>query len=372
MRKRRIGWLLWLLFVACLYFFENNGGTRAVLISSVLLPSLSLGWAAYAARKARCTLTAPQQAQKGGQVEIACGIALPRRMVGCVAVAELEIRNPLTGEAAYRKITVSGSGPRGVALSAAHCGCLRVTARQIVLTDWLELGCFPVRGTAECTVPVLPPLYPVRLEPAPQAAQAEDAAARAFPALSGSPESDIRAYVPGDPVGQIHWKLSAKLDQLLVREPVRLRTVSRLLLLETTLPQPMPEQMDAAAEALLSVSRAMAEEGFPHSVCWADGSGRALQWMDIEGPQDAGALRDAVLRSASTLGGESIGRLLNSAEPDLHADRVYLFSPHPDTDALCLLDQNTVTLILPESAGTGSPGDIPVISFSPKEALIPV
>lgn len=372
MRKRRIGWLLWLLFAACLYFFENNGGTRAVLIASILVPCLSLGWAAFAAKKARCTLTAPQQAQKGGQAEIACGIAFPRRMAGCAAVAELEISNPLTGEAERREITVSGPGPRGVALSAAHCGCLRVAARQIALTDWLELCRFPLRGTAECTVPVLPSLYPVRLEPAPQAAQAEDAAARAFPALSGSPESDVRAYVPGDPIGQIHWKLSAKLDQLLVREPVRLRSVSRLLLLETALPRPMPEQMDAAAEALLSVSRTLAEEGFPHSVCWADGPGRALQWMDIESPQEADALRDAVLRSASIPGGESIGRLLKSAEPDLHADRVYLFSPHPDTDALCLLDQNAVTLILPESAEAGSPGAIPVISFSEKEALITV
>ena len=29
---------------------------------------------------------------------------------------------------------------------------------------------------------------------------------------------DVRAYLPGDPVNRIHWKLSAKKDELLVRE----------------------------------------------------------------------------------------------------------------------------------------------------------
>ena len=40
MRKRWIGWALWFLTAGCLYFFENNTGTRIVLICSMLLPLL--------------------------------------------------------------------------------------------------------------------------------------------------------------------------------------------------------------------------------------------------------------------------------------------------------------------------------------------
>ena len=32
---------------------------------------------------------------------------------------------------------------------------------------------------------------------------------------------DVRSYLPGDPVNRIHWKLSAKRDELLIRETVR-------------------------------------------------------------------------------------------------------------------------------------------------------
>jgi len=38
MLKRWIGFGVWLLFAACLYFFENNTGTRVVLLCSLLLP----------------------------------------------------------------------------------------------------------------------------------------------------------------------------------------------------------------------------------------------------------------------------------------------------------------------------------------------
>ena len=34
----------------------------------------------------------------------------------------------------------------------------------------------------------------------------------------GDPGSDVRQYVPGDPAGRIHWKLSARFDELLTRE----------------------------------------------------------------------------------------------------------------------------------------------------------
>ena len=36
---------------------------------------------------------------------------------------------------------------------------------------------------------------------------------------------DVRAYLPGDPVNRIHWKLSAKRDELLVREQAQDRIV---------------------------------------------------------------------------------------------------------------------------------------------------
>ena len=49
MKKRCLGYAVWLLMAACLYFFENNTGTRVVLALSLaapLVPALRRVWRA--------------------------------------------------------------------------------------------------------------------------------------------------------------------------------------------------------------------------------------------------------------------------------------------------------------------------------------
>ena len=47
---------------------------------------------------------------------------------------------------------------------------------------------------------------------------------RTFALREEDDPGDVRAYLPGDPVNRIHWKLSAKREELLVREQARGRT----------------------------------------------------------------------------------------------------------------------------------------------------
>lgn len=105
MIKRWIGYGAWLLLAACLYFFENNTGTRVVLLCSLLLPMVPVLRAAF---------FSPDEPEKD------------------------ETRESLT--------------------------------------------------------------------------------VRTFDAQEPEDSGDVRRYVPGDSVRRIHWKLSARKDELLVRE----------------------------------------------------------------------------------------------------------------------------------------------------------
>ena len=60
MIRRRIGYLCWLLTAASLYFFENNTGTRAVLLASILVPAFSVFCAYRTVKKASVSLRAPE------------------------------------------------------------------------------------------------------------------------------------------------------------------------------------------------------------------------------------------------------------------------------------------------------------------------
>ena len=74
---RWIGYLCWLLAAAALYFFENNTGTRAVLLASTLIPAFSIAFAAWTAKKASCRLLVPEKANKGETVSCGCALSGP-------------------------------------------------------------------------------------------------------------------------------------------------------------------------------------------------------------------------------------------------------------------------------------------------------
>ena len=68
MIRRRLAYALWLIAVSALCFFENNTGTRAVLIASLILPSSSILCAWMASRRAAFSLSAPDVCQAGEDV----------------------------------------------------------------------------------------------------------------------------------------------------------------------------------------------------------------------------------------------------------------------------------------------------------------
>ena len=105
MIRRRIGYAVWLMLTACLYFFENNTGTRVVFFGSLLFPLIP---------SLRTLFFSPDEAKSGNT--------------------------------------------------------------------------------------------------------AENMSVKSFVRLETEEPGDIRTYMPGDPIRRIHWKLSAKKNELLVRE----------------------------------------------------------------------------------------------------------------------------------------------------------
>ena len=72
---------------------------------------------------------------------------------------------------------------------------------------------------------------------------------RTFAGREEEDSGDVRAYLPGDPVNRIHWKLSAGRDELLVREQARNKTAEEP---ETTaVPEAGQPAADSAKKRLL-------------------------------------------------------------------------------------------------------------------------
>ncbi len=346
MISRRLGYLCWLLSAAALYFFENNTGTRAVLLASVLIPAFSVACAAWTAKKTSCSLCVQEKANKGETVSCGCIHSGPWTKTGCALSCRVRWENLLTHETGGWEMW---DGERAFSVSCIHCGTLSISADKVMARDWLGLAFFPCEALSHVSLLILPEMYPVsvHLSDRHSSSWREDRPGQADWDGSEMQNSGVREYVPGDPVRRIHWKLTSKMDRILIREEDRPAAGSVLLLLETAGYGNEPEDMDGTVEALLSVSRTLTEEGALHSVCWRDQDG--LQWLEIACWEDHVSMREALLSAQADETGESIGTLFSRAFPEFRADYVVLFSPGPDTDALSLRETGAVTLALPRS-----------------------
>ena len=306
MWKNRLLYGVWLLAAVLLYFFENNTGTRAILVTSLLLPAVSVCCAAISAHRLSLALDAPEQCAAGGSVliRLSVGWLLPL----AVLCGELCAHNRLTGERLQNTIFLSA--PTAFELHAAHCGMMEWTLCETSVRDLFGLCRFSASPCGAAHTLVFPRLFPMRVAFADGetvSAQGEQWSATR-PGFDPSETFAIREYAPGDPIRQIHWKLSSKTDTLMLRElglPVAEET---LLLLDGSAADDHADAaaMDAAVTVMLSLSHALAAQGTVHSVCWRAAPSSALQFCDVLSEAGFAAMRKQLLATAFTEAAEDI------------------------------------------------------------------
>lgn len=309
MIKRRIFWLLWLAAAVVLYFFENNTGTRIVLASSLLIPLFSIFCAMLFAEHIHFEISTPKSVQKGEAFSLIGKVRGSFLSAACLPFASVFIENPLTGE------TVSSERfpfdrENDIRFRSDHCGSLVIRLKDCAVEDRFGLFRFPVPENAfeEKRVMVYPELSAVRIDRGHDSEGNEEVGSVSVGpgGVDLSSYSGIRDYVPGDPVRQIHWKLSVKTDRLLLRESEKETSSGLMLWLETSADVLDPEKMDRAAVRLLSVSRSLCEACCPHQVSWFDHAREQTEEAFVASPPDFDQMEKQLL-SAKSGSGRNVG-----------------------------------------------------------------
>ncbi|MBR0139769.1 MAG: DUF58 domain-containing protein [Firmicutes bacterium] len=296
MRKRWMGLALWLAAAALLWLFENNAATLTVLAASALLPLISIALAKGGAGGMSLSLTLPDEAQKGSALKafLSAGKLRPFFRVS----GRVSCLNGLTGERSETEFSrIPGRRPFEFDIYAKRCGTLRFTAKARA-EDFFGLWRSKPLGCEEEFLTVEPRLFlpSVTLEESTTVISEGEAYSQTRPGSDPSETFAIREYLPGDPIRQIHWKLSQKSDELLVRE-LGLPVVNHsLLVLRNLLGEGEsvdPAKADAMAEVFLSISHALVGEGIVHAAAFAEAGQFAAR--EIASEEDLSALKSDVL-----------------------------------------------------------------------------
>lgn len=310
---------LWLALALAVTFVlavaHRNDFIRFLLGFEVLLTVALLADRAVLRRKITGRLRLPEEiVYRGAPFSVEVALQNTGRLPAPEVRVEVWCRDCFTGKteglSGVAMLDGMGRATLRFQLDAAHCGALEFRLRRV--TVWDHLGVFSGRcpslgGEAECSVlPSVPPDTDAAGGGWQRTGEGETSAQR--PGDDPGDTYDIRPFRAGDALRRVHWKLSAKTDELMVRdfgEPMEPAT--RLVLGLRREGETLSRgQWDAFLDRVAQVSAGLLEGGYAHEVIWWDGSGSALRRMPVTGEAERERMLCALLRAA-TYRGEDIG-----------------------------------------------------------------
>ena len=293
--------LLWLLCIPALtgaLVIAPHVGVLAVLILFVAAPAVSWLMLVLTRKKIGISLTAPGVAGKHMAFSLEAQMAGDTRLPLGKTVMWLQLTNAVTGETRKERVSFRDRGRW--TLESAFCGCIECRAVSVWCYDLFGILPVKIPCKAKKRTVVMPDTFPVELETVLTHSMLDDCTEYA-PDQKGSDRTEtlqIRDYIPGDSLQQIHWKLSGKLDRLIVRDPAQPVDRELMVFLEQLDDNRTPETADALMEAVVSVCQALAEANQPFRLAWNED---VIRWFDIVNREALPEAVCAVLKSSGRL-----------------------------------------------------------------------
>ena len=224
MIKNRILWILWLVCMAGAAVITGTWLFAAVLLLTVLILIFSAGSVVLSGKKAVIKLHLPKASERmecfHGKMYLENQSAWP--VFGGAGVLRWE--NLFTGEKGVIPISFSLGGKEKQVIEfeagSNWCGCIRFCFSDWKCQDFFRVFSLKRKADASAYTVVMPERQKGELSLFTR----EGFDMESFRYSGSRPGDDpgetydIREYRSGDSIRQIHWKLSGKLDDIMIRE----------------------------------------------------------------------------------------------------------------------------------------------------------
>jgi len=201
-------WLLCMIAMIAGYLMMPDMGLLCALLVFAAAPIVSWLIMILIRNKIRIQLMVPGVVGKRKSfvlsAKLQCGTGIPLGKT----VVWLQLTNTVTEEVQCKKVCFRGDGEWH--LESIYCGCVECR----VIRAW----CYDIFGILPMRIPckvkkrtvVMPDTFPVEIESILTRSDMEDCVEYALDKKGSDPTEtlQIREYVPGDSLRQIHWKMS--------------------------------------------------------------------------------------------------------------------------------------------------------------------
>lgn len=270
-------WLLAEVVFALIFAFSGSAIAAAIFFALLLLSLTSYLICVFSGKYFSATIKLPASVKKSFGAEGMLIIKNSSPFTFIKVLCCVSATNNMTGERKETFIPMFCSAKSealaSFACSFQNCGCTEVKADRIYLTDFFGFIPFKVKGfaCAEAKCTVLPDTFDMTVvfENMPIAIDDSESYSPDKKGNDYSETFQLREYVPGDSIKQIHWKLSEKLDKLIVREASLPVQKSTLVFWDKYAEGGFSaKEADAMAEITASICQALTRQGTSFSLGW--------------------------------------------------------------------------------------------------------
>ena len=293
MLKNRLLYAALLIGLIFFHAFYTGWISWFLLIFTLCLPLLSLLCSLPFLLSQQFSAQLPAQCLRGEERGIRLINQSATHMPALPCSFQLVCADRLAGSSDVQRYAFAAWNYRDIRLDTAHCGAYDLSFAKARLTDYLGLFSFRMNLPALGRIYVLPRKQ--QPEPLPNLSRFQARAFRPKPGGGFSEIHDMREYRPGDGMRDIHWKLSAKTDTLIVREALEPNRSQLLLTLDL---RGSRAEIDRTLDILNWMSIWLLEHEAAHYVCWLQPETCEPETAAVASEEDIQKLMERLLSAA--------------------------------------------------------------------------
>ena len=295
MARNRIFYGLFLLAAVVFHSFYTGWFSFFLLLFSVLLPVFSLLVSLPGMLRAAYTPQLPLRCFCGQDTQFTLQPSSASRLPVSCCRLHLLVCDAVGGTQQAEWLTLAGTLRFSLRVDTRHAGQQTFRVDRARVYDALGLVGLPLQLPTTCSIAVEPePQEPAEL---PNLSQFQYRSYHPKPGGGFSEIHDLREYRPGDSLHEIHWKLSAKTDKLIVREA---EEPDRGLIVLSFDFSGSRAQLDSTLRQLLWLSGWLTDREVVHQIDWLDPGTLEPQTKQIRAPRDLQELLRALLQTHLT------------------------------------------------------------------------
>ena len=224
MKNNRIGFISLIIMLLLMFFFFGRPFLMYAVIVFLVLAVVDCIAMIIDSRRINAVLSVNEVGQHGRTMTYSLDVGSHKGLLmSRNVIVELEIYNRMFGSTSNKTLMfelMEGTSRCDIKIPALECGRLDISCKSIRIIDLFKLFNLKVKPFEKISVVVYPRPTSTYVELS-NLIRGESQSEADIQNRKGNDRSetyDIRGYQPGDDIRSIHWKLSEKTDELIVRE----------------------------------------------------------------------------------------------------------------------------------------------------------